>query len=301
MAELVEVARSLRIDHGFGGYIHLKVPPGVSRELIARAGPLVDRLSVNVELPTTADLSSLAPEKTLGAIESSMAIMKEQIDESKERTKGMRDRKETFIPAGQSTQMIVGATPATDSQILATATRLYTGHGLRRVYYSAFSPIPHADARLPGKSPPLVREHRLYEADWLVRFYGFQASELVDGTHPNLDLDIDPKLAWALAHREFFPIDVNLADREALLRVPGLGVRNVDRILAMRRHRTLALEDLRKLRVAVRRSLPFLAFAGGSEGARVRTLDSMELRRRVEPAKQLALFESQVAAVGGQL
>ncbi len=303
MAELVEVARSLRRDHLFGGYIHLKVPPGVSPELIDLAGPLVDRLSVNIELPTAADLQALAPEKSLAVTEASMAMMKTKIDDARGEAKASRRRAPAFVPAGQSTQMIIGATPATDADILGTASRLYTGHGLRRVYYSAFSPIPHADVRLPGKSPPLAREHRLYEADWLVRFYGFTHDELVNAGHPNLDLDMDPKLAWALAHRERFPIDVNVADREELLRIPGLGVRNVDRILAMRRHKTLVLDDLARLRVAVRRASPFLAFAGGlgSEASAARRLDALDLARRVRPPTQLALFESAVSAVSGEL
>ena len=302
MSELVEVARSLRHDHKFGGYIHLKVPPGVSRELIDTAGLLVDRLSVNVELPTQADLTALAPEKTLDAIESSMAIVKNKIDEAAETSRFSRIRAPAFVRAGQSTQMIVGATPATDADILETASRLYTGHKLRRVYYSAFSPIPHADVRLPGKAPPLVREHRLYEADWLVRFYGFTHDELVNAGHPNLDLDIDPKLAWALAHRERFPVDVNLADREMLLRIPGLGTRNVDRIVAMRKHRTLTLDDLARLRVAVKRASPFLAFASDkTSGAAVRRLDAIDLARHVRPPKQLALFESEASAISGEL
>ena len=301
MSELVEVARSLRNDHGFGGYIHLKVPPGVSCELIDAAGPLVDRLSVNVELPTPADLEALAPEKSLEVIEASMAMMKTRIDDARGERKASRGRTPAFVPAGQSTQMIVGATPATDADILGTASRLYDQHGLRRVYYSAFSPIPHADVRLPGKSPPLVREHRLYEADWLVRFYGFTHDELVNAGHPNLDLDMDPKLAWALAHRARFPVDVNTADREQLLRIPGLGVRNVDRIIVLRRHKTLVLDDLARLRVAVRRASPFLAFGGGTDGTAARKLDALDLARRVRPPTQLALFESEVSAVSGEL
>lgn len=282
MEQLIAVARSLREEHGFRGYIHLKATPGVAPELLAEAARLADRLSINTELPTPADLATLAPEKSLPVIEASMKAIASDAP-----------------PAGQSTQLIVGATPSTDADILGTSSRLYKNYGLRRVYYSAFSPLAHADPRLPAKAPPLVREHRLYQADWLVRFYGFQVEELTTSAQPNLDLEVDPKLAWALAHRERFPVDVNRGTREELLRVPGLGVRTVEKILLARRHRALRRFDLAQLRVASR-STPFLTTSDDVADA-VRALDSLALRKRVTPTTQLGLFEARESAVGGEL
>jgi putative DNA modification/repair radical SAM protein/uracil-DNA glycosylase family protein len=233
MELLIEVARGLREDHGFGGYIHLKATPGVSAALLERAGKLADRLSVNTELPTDADLQALAPEKKQSDVDASMAAIHDR-RAAVEADRRAGRKAPLFVPAGQTTQMIVGATPASDRAILAASSRLYDLHALRRVYYSAYSPIPHADARLPAERPPLVREHRLYEADWLVRFYGFDHAELTTDAAPDLPLDLDPKLAWALRHRHLFPVDVHRAPRELLLRVPGLGVRNVERILQAR-------------------------------------------------------------------
>jgi putative DNA modification/repair radical SAM protein len=289
MQQLIEVARLLREEHRFGGYIHLKAAPGVSAELLERAGTLADRVSVNVELPTVRDLSALAPEKKMPQIESSMSALREaQVARADEPTR--------FLPAGQSTQMVIGATPATDAEILRTADHLYRSFKLRRVYYSGYSPIPRADARLPAERAPLVREHRLYQADWLIRHYGFRPQEL---TADNLDLNRDPKLAWALAHREFFPVDLNRAPREALLRVPGLGVRNVDRVLALRRHRAVRFEDLKRLRAAVERLAPFVVTADAEQRHKpIRLLDSSKLG---EPPAQLDLFAVAKSAHGGQL
>jgi putative DNA modification/repair radical SAM protein len=289
MEQLIEVARLLREEHQFGGYVHLKAAPGVSAELLERAGTLADRVSINVELPTTRDLQSLAPEKSMPAIERSMAALRRaQVERAEEPIR--------FLPAGQSTQMVVGATPATDAEILRTAGHLYREFQLRRVYYSGYSPIPSGDPRLPTAAAPLLREHRLYQADWLIRHYGFQPQELTQG---NLDLDRDPKLAWALAHRELFPVDLNRAPREALLRVPGLGVRNVDRVLALRRHRAVKLADLRQLRAAVERMAPFVVTADPVERQQpLRRLDSPQL---ATPAQQLDLFEVARSAARGEL
>jgi predicted DNA-binding helix-hairpin-helix protein len=190
----------------------------------------------------------------------------------------------------------VGATPSPDAVILAKASQLYGDYRLRRVYYSAFSPFPNGDPSLPIKPPPLVREHRLYQADWLMRFYGFDSSELTTASDLNLSLDSDPKLAWALRHREFFPVDINRAPREALLRVPGLGVRNVDRILKIRKHRTLSLEHLNKLRVPLVRARFFI-----KAGPDARVIDSARLEARLAPARQLSLFEASWSAVTGEL
>jgi putative DNA modification/repair radical SAM protein len=260
MEQVVKVARTLRVDHQFRGYLHLKTIPEAAPELIAEAGRWADRISINVELPTEGDLQALAPEKNIGRIRTSMNVIRKKIQQAK--AEGRESPKApAFAPAGQSTQMIVGATPTHDRAILAQASSLYQAHRLRRVYYSAFSPIPSASSRLPLVAPPLVREHRLYQADWLMRFYGFDVAEITSEAQPDLPLGIDPKLAWALRHPATFPVDVNRAPRELLLRVPGLGVRNVDRILAIRRWHRLALADLTRLRVPVAKTLPFVVTA----------------------------------------
>lgn len=266
MEQLVEVARSLREDHRFGGYIHLKTIPDAAPELLAAAGQYADRLSINVELPTEAGLAELAPEKKLPGIRAAMGELRWRIEENREQRreqKVLRAKPPRFAPAGQSTQMIVGADGANDRSILHTSDNLYGNYRLKRVYYSAFSPIPDASIRLPSKAPPLVREHRLYQADWLLRFYGFGVDDIAPADAGGmLDLDIDPKLAWALRHPEQFPVDVNRASRELLLRVPGLGTRNVDRIVASRRTGALRVDDLARLRVPLRKALPFLLLPG---------------------------------------
>jgi putative DNA modification/repair radical SAM protein len=283
MEELVRVARSLREQHQFRGYIHLKTIPEASEELIAQAGRYADRLSINIELPTEASLKRLAPEKRTPSIRRTMAGLRLRIEEAKRETKAPR-----FAPAGQSTQMIVGADGASDATILGTSAALYAGYGLKRVYYSAFSPIPEASPALPAKAPPLQREHRLYQADWLMRFYGFDAEEIVAGAADGmLDLAIDPKLAWALRNRARFPVDVNRAERELLLRVPGLGKRSVERILAARRHRTLRLEDLGRLTASLTKLRPFVVTA---DHRPTRLLDRLHLRPLLAPPEQLSLF-----------
>jgi putative DNA modification/repair radical SAM protein len=257
MEQLISVAKQLRQVHKFGGYIHLKAIPGASQLLIDEAGLHADRLSANIELPTQQDLVQLAPEKKSAVIESTMsqiAVRKDEADEDRKKS----SLAPKFAAAGQSTQMVVGATPATDRQILTTATHLYGQYKLRRIYYTGFSPYPEADARLPLKAAPLIREHRLYQSDWLMRFYGFQASELTTETQPELSLTEDPKTTWAKTHPEFFPVDVNTAPRESILRVPGIGYRNVERILRIRKYHALSKEDLRKLNVRLKQSLPYL-------------------------------------------
>ena len=258
MEQLVEVARALREDHEFRGYIHLKTIPEASAELIQSAGRYADRLSVNIELPTRDALRSLAPEKSDVSIKKSMGAICLKLDEAKE---GGRNAPK-FSPAGQSTQIIVGAESSTDASILDTADTLYRSYRLKRVYYSGFSPIPHSSARLPNRAPPLVREHRLYQADWLLRYYEFSTRELASSMRAGqLDLHVDPKTAWALANRDDFPMDVNTADRHQLLRIPGLGVRVVNRIVSTRRHRRLRLEDLRALGAVLKRAQHFIVTA----------------------------------------
>ena len=296
MEQLIEVARTLREVHSFGGYIHLKAIPGASDVLIAQAGKLADRLSANMELPTQQDLVQLAPDKKVEVIEGTMAQIfdhKAEAEEEKKRTRTAHK----FAPAGQSTQLVIGATPSTDQQIIATASHLYKQYDLRRIYYSGFSPFPSGDARLPLKPAPLVREHRLYQADWLMRYYGFKGDELTTPAEPNLDLTRDPKLTWALAHREFFPIDVNRAPREALLRVPGIGYRNVERILRIRTYHPLSLADLRKLNVRLKAVSPFVTTTDHFAA----TLDSIALPTSVLVPAQLQLFDAAAGAGTGQL
>ena len=244
MEQVIEVARSLREDHKFAGYIHLKTIPDASPDLLALAGKYADRLSINVELPTEAGLAKLAPEKKMPDIRAAMGNLRWRIDEGKQARKDatkLKAKPPRFAPAGQSTQMIVGADAANDGDILRTSSNLYGNYRLRRVYYSAFSPIPDASSKLPLQAPPLQREHRLYQADWLLRFYGFDVDEITPQTaNGMLDLDIDPKMAWALRHPERYPVDVNKAPREMLLRVPGLGTRNVERILSFAQPRRVA-------------------------------------------------------------
>lgn len=317
MERVVEVARVLREEHDFRGYIHLKTIPDASPELLQRAGRYADRLSINIELPTEQGLAALAPEKDGAAIQRSMGRLALHIDDARQQARDQRGRPGSpqivslpgrtrraeaprFAPGGQSTQMIVGADAADDRTILATSARLYGGYGLRRVYYSAFSPIPDASRALPLAAPPLVREHRLYQADWLMRFYGFTHDEIVppapapgSGDEPRgsgmLSLEMDPKLAWAVAHPECFPVDLNTAPRERLLRVPGLGVRTVEKLLAARRVRRLRHADLGRLHLPLAKVLPFVAVTDHLPHDRLRA--PARLRAQLAPAPvQASLF-----------
>jgi putative DNA modification/repair radical SAM protein len=289
MEQIVEVARSLREDHDFRGYIHLKTIPDADPELIRQAGLHADRISINVELPTSSGLKRLAPEKDAARIEGAMKGMKGAIEEGADAKKRFKSAP-AYAPAGQSTQMIVGADSANDSAIIAKASLLYDRFALRRVYYSAFSPIPDASAVLPLQRPPLMREHRLYQSDWLMRFYGFGADEVVQAADEAgmLPLDIDPKLAWALKFRQLFPVDVNRAPKEMLLRIPGLGLKAVNRILTSRRWRRLSLDDVARLTVSVAKVRPFIL----AEGWRPTLLiDRADLQQRLKPkTEQLELF-----------
>jgi putative DNA modification/repair radical SAM protein len=291
MEQMVLVAKTLRLEHGFHGYIHLKVIPNAAPELLAEAATYADRLSTNIELPTDLSLETLAPEKTPRAIRTAMAEIERVREESRpERKKSdAKKPKTTLAPAGQSTQMIIGADATDDAGILKRSSTLYAGYGLKRVYYSAFSPIPDASSKLPLQPPPLMREHRLYQADWLMRFYGFDADEIAGGGEGGfLDLKIDPKLAWALKHRELFPLDVNRADRELLLRVPGLGVSSVNAIVASRRHHRLTLADLVRLCASPKKIRAFVVADDWTPGT---SLDDSRLRARMLPEpKQLSLF-----------
>ncbi len=289
---LNQVARSLRVDHDFRGYIHLKLIAGASSELAEAAGRYADRVSVNIELPSDESLKSLAPEKTPGAIRSSMGRVRFGIETAKDGAGGRR-RPPPFAPAGQSTQMIVGADAALDLDVIGRAHALYGAYGLKRVYYSAFSPIPDASRLLPLRAPHLMREHRLYQADWLMRVYGFSREEVGQAARGGMfDPDLDPKTTFALARRELFPVDLNTADLEALLRVPGLGVRTVRKLIALRRRKRLVIEDVRSLAGSVKRSMAFIVCDDHSPGA-LTDADDLELRLRglggADP-RQLSLF-----------
>ncbi len=289
MEQIVEVARSLREDHDFRGYIHLKTIPDADPELVRQAGAFADRISINVELPTDAGLAQLAPEKDGVRIEGAMRDMQTAIVDAGDAARRFKSAPK-FAPAGQSTQMIVGADGANDCDIVTRASALYDRFSLRRVYYSAFSPIPDPSAVLPLKRPPLMREHRIYQADWLMRFYGFAPDELRRTADEKgmLPLDIDPKLAWALKFRQGFPVDVNRAPKEALLRVPGLGTKAVERILSSRRWRQLRLADVARLTLSLAKVRPFITTV---DWRPVALVDRSDLGAVVAPrAHQLELF-----------
>ena len=297
MAELVEVARRLRTEHDFRGYIHLKTIPDATPELLAEAGRYADRLSVNVELPKTESLHKLAPQKNEHTIRLAMGHLRMHIDETKDARKARAVTSltkiraaPTFVATGQSTQLIVGADDASDRQIISLAGRLYASYGLSRVYYSAFSPIPDASKKLPLSAPPLQRESRLYQSDWLLRHYGFQVDELLPTNRPHLALDVDPKLGWALSHPEFFPVDVNHAPHEVLLRVPGFGRRAVDRIIRARRVRAIRSEDLKRLGVTATKAKPFIVLADFRPNANALAMVNTAVeRKRARRASQLEL------------
>lgn len=295
MEQMVETARILREEYDFRGYIHLKTIPEADAELVHQAGLLADRVSINVELPTDSGLARLAPDKNARQIEGAMGGVQSSIIQAKDEKKHFK-LAPRYAPAGQSTQMIVGADAATDADIVDKASKLYDRFHLRRVYYSAFSPIPDASAVLPLKRPPLIREHRLYQSDWLMRFYGYKSEEVMQATdvNGNLPLDIDPKLAWALKFRETFPLDVNRAPREILLRVPGLGVHAVNSIIAARRHRTLRLDDVAKLTVSIAKVRPFIC---ASDWRPTTLTDRADLRSLLAPKReQLELFAARTVA-----
>lgn len=290
MEQVVEVARRLRTVHDFRGYIHLKTIPEASPELLAQAGLYADRLSINVELPTRSSLSALAPEKDHASIGRSMGTIRNAIEEASDTSYGAH-KPQAFAAAGQSTQMIVGADDASDTTILDCSDRLYKRFKMKRVYYSAFSPIPDASAVLPLAPPNLLREHRLYQADWLMRFYGFEAREIADQAYEGmLDLALDPKLSWALSHRDWFPVDVNSACRDSLLRVPGLGVKGVEKILQARASMRLRLSDLKCISRSVERMKPFVTTLDWSPST---LLESADLRIQMMGRKaQMDLFST---------
>lgn len=258
MVMMVQVIKILRTIHRFNGYIHMKSIPGCSQQLVHEAGLYADRLSVNIEIPTEKNLQLLAPEKDHDSVFKPMHFIQQGMLESAEERKKF-SKAPKFVPAGQSTQMIIGATDETDLQVLKTTSFLYDKPGMKRVYYSGYIPVNQGDSRLPKiVQAPLVRENRLYQADWLLRFYGFKVDEIVDDSFPNLDLEMDPKLAWALRHPEQFPVDINKADYQMILRVPGIGVKSAKLIISSRRFCKLSTHDLKKMGIVMKKAQYFI-------------------------------------------
>jgi putative DNA modification/repair radical SAM protein len=261
MERLLKVVKKLRVEERFNGYIHLKTIPGASEELIREAGLYADRMSINLEMPTEKGLKLLAPEKSHEDVKRPLGFVQNQIVQFNDEKKLIKSTPK-FVPAGQSTQMVIGATPETDKDIMHTADAFYKNFSLKRVYYSGYIPISH-DNRLPliGTQPPLIRENRLYQTDWLMRFYGFNVNELLNDANPHLDVDIDPKLSWALRNLQFFPIDINVAAYKMILRIPGIGVSSAKKIVQARKFGKLRIDQLKKIGVAYNRAKHFIKCA----------------------------------------
>lgn len=293
MERLVRVVKDLRTIHHFNGYIHLKSIPGASRELVSEAGLYADRMSVNIEIPNENSLKLLAPEKNFQSVYEPMKFIQQGVLENKEERRHLR-HVPRFVPAGQSTQMIVGATPDRDRDILRLSSALYARPTMRRVYYSGYIHVNTYDKRLPIlKQPPLVRENRLYQADWLLRFYQFKVDEIVNDTHPDLDLEIDPKLAWALRHPEQFPVDINKADYEMILRVPGIGVKSATLIVNSRRFGRVTSFHLKKMGVVMKKAKYFIT-CGELLSPSVNELHPENVRRLLVPRPKRNIDERQL-------
>ncbi len=298
MERLVRIAKKLRLENNFNGYIHLKSIPGASHELLTEAGLYADRMSINLEMPTESGLKLLAPEKSHGDVRMPLGIVKDAIAQYKDERKVIRNTPK-FVPAGQSTQMVIGATPETDMEIMYSAAEYYKTFDLKRVYYSGYIPISH-DSGMPtiGTQPPLLRENRLYQTDWLMRFYGFDVRELLNPGNPHLDVEIDPKLSWALRNMEQFPVDVNTAEYRMILRVPGIGVGSAKKIVMARKFGRLRSDQLKKIGVAWTRAKHFIRCADSAfhlndpEGFKVKHLILAESSSKYlkVPQNQLTLF-----------
>ncbi|ERJ57481.1 putative DNA modification/repair radical SAM protein [Sphingobacterium paucimobilis] len=262
MERLLRIAKKLRTEERYNGYIHLKTIPGASEELIQQAGLYVDRMSINLELPTDAGLKLVAPEKDHDSVRKPLAFVNDKLKQYKNEKKSLKHIP-SFVPAGQSTQMVIGATPENDYEIMQVADDFYTNYNLKRVYYSGYIPIANTDSLLPqiGTKPPLVRENRLYQTDWLMRFYGFKIHEILNPEFQNLDLEIDPKLSWALRHPHLFPIDINTADYWTIIRIPGVGRQSAMKIIQARKFGKLREYQLKKMGIAYNRARHFMICA----------------------------------------
>ena len=288
MELLIETLRLIREEYRFNGYIHVKAIPGADEGLLRRLGHLTDRMSVNIELPSEKSLLNIAPDKNKSAILGPMGYVKNTINQAKQEI-ALFKHAPSFVPAGQSTQMIVGATPESDSTIMHLSQGLYKKYGLRRVFYSAYIPV---QGKLPAIKPPLLREHRLYQADWLLRFYGFSAHELFTQDRENLSLYLDPKCHWALGHLEHFPVEINRADYRTLLRVPGIGQRSAKRILSARRVGTLDFDHLKKIGVVLKRAQYFITCNGKMKERVTWRPDILEQKLMDNQYAQISLFDT---------
>lgn len=298
MERLLRIVKKLRVEERFNGYIHLKTIPGASPELLQEAGLYADRMSINLEMPTESGLKLLAPEKSHEDVKKPLALVQNSIVKYKDE-KALIKNTPKFVPAGQSTQMVIGATPESDKEIMHTANAFYKNYSLKRVYYSGYIPISN-DARLPiiGSQPPLIRENRLYQTDWLMRFYGFNVEEILNEANPNLDVDIDPKLSWALRNLDQFPVDINTADYRMILRVPGIGVTSALKIVQARKFGRLHKDQLKKLGISFNRARHFIRYADSPmqlrdfEAGHIKGLILSESNSKYSktPANQLSLF-----------
>lgn len=298
MERLLRIVKKLRTEERFNGYIHLKTIPGASDELIREAGLYADRMSINLEMPTEQGLKLLAPDKSHEPVKQSLQLVSQSITQFKEERKLIR-HVPRFVPAGQSTQLVVGATPESDMDIMYTANQFYKTYQLKRVYYSGYIPISY-DSRLPmiGSQPPLLRENRLYQTDWLMRFYGFNVQELLNPLHPHLDVEIDPKLSWALRNIEQFPVDINTADYRLILRVPGIGVGSAKKIVQARKFSRLRFNQLKKIGVSLNRAQHFIRCADSpfslgdstANAIRAKILSSSHSKYLEKSVQQLSLF-----------
>ncbi|ENV34113.1 putative DNA modification/repair radical SAM protein [Acinetobacter gerneri] len=285
MERMLQVVKKLRLEENFNGYIHLKTIPGASAEIIHEAGLYVDRMSINLEMPTEDGLKKFAPEKTHQEVQKDLGIVRDRLIQFKDERKIIKSVPK-FVPAGQTTQMVVGAHQETDQDIIMMADRHYKEFKLKRVYYSGYIPINSDEKSLPmiGSAPPLLRENRLYQSDWLMRFYGFAAEEIVDQRYPNLDLDVDPKLSWALRHPEMFPIDINQADYQMILRVPGIGLKSAKKIVQARRFSKIHIDQLKKMGVAYNRAQYFIRCADTPQFKKEQ--QSFQIRQQILQAGQ---------------
>ncbi len=298
MERLLKVVKKLRLEERFNGYIHLKTIPGASEELIREAGLYADRMSINLEMPTESGLKLLAPEKSHDDVRKPLGFVQSQIIQLKDEKKLIKSVPK-FVPAGQSTQMVIGATPESDKDIMHTAAAFYKDFSLKRVYYSGYIPISN-DARMPiiGTQPPLIRENRLYQTDWLMRFYGFHVNELLNDSNPNLDIDIDPKLSWALRNLQFFPVDINVAAYKMILRIPGVGVTSAQKIVQARKFGRLRSDQLKKIGIAYNRAKHFIICADTPyqlkdyQGTQIKAFILAESQSKYQKAgnQQLILF-----------